>query len=73
MHSAKTSDFVSDGYCNLVKAIDEEVRRTVDARYADEWYASGLFKRWRLQRKMDREVQAIVSEAVSKVSSKALF
>ncbi len=73
MKSQERSSIVSNGYCNLVKGFEEVARREIEEKYADEWDASGLFKRWRLQRLMDREVQAIVNKSMPKVSSEAIF
>ena len=48
-------------------------RRIVEEKYADEWNASGIIRRWKLQRKMDAEVAAIVAESIPEVSPDAMF
>ncbi|MCA9159035.1 MAG: hypothetical protein KDA51_07000 [Planctomycetales bacterium] len=72
-HSVQSSGFVDGGFTNLVCGFELEARRVVEEKYADEWNASGLLHRWRLQRKMDEEIAKLVEEKMPNVSSRALF
>uniref|UniRef100_UPI00193F2EBF hypothetical protein n=1 Tax=Roseiconus lacunae TaxID=2605694 RepID=UPI00193F2EBF len=67
------SGFVADGYERLISAVESDARQIVEAKYADEWNASGLLRRWNLQRKMDAEISAMVAEMMPDVSPDALF
>ena len=71
--TGKQSGFVAGGMQNLVRGVEVDVRRIVEAKYADEWNSSGLLRRWRLQRKMNREIAALVTELMPNVSPEALF
>lgn len=71
--SISNSGFVSGGYGNLMSGVESEARQIIEEKYADEWNASGLLHRWRLQRKMDREIAELVVEMMPEVSPKALF
>ena len=68
-----SSGFVADGYERLVNAHEIDARRIVEAKYADEWNASGIVRRWKLQRKMDAEIAEIVARSVPDVSLETLF
>ena len=72
-HLYAESGIVADGYKRLVSAYELEARRIVEAKYAHEWNASGIVRRWRLQRKMDAEIAAIVAESMPDVSPDAKF
>lgn len=65
--------FVAGGYDNLVKGCESEFRRIVEEKYAGEWNASGVVRRFFLRRKMDREVAELVAESMPTVSQEALF
>ncbi|TWU43570.1 hypothetical protein Poly51_63300 [Rubripirellula tenax] len=67
------SGIVADGYDRLVSAVESDARRIVEAKYADEWNASGMLRRWKLQRQMDTETAAIVAATMPDVSPDALF
>jgi hypothetical protein len=45
----------------------------VESKYAEEWNASGIVRRWVLQRQMDAEIAAIVAETMPDVSPDAMF
>jgi hypothetical protein len=62
------SGFVAGGFGNLLSGVESEARRIIEEKYADEWNASGLLHRWRLQRKMDREIAELVAETMPEVS-----
>ena len=67
------SGIVAYGYSNLVAGVDSDARRTVEAKYADEWNAAGLIRRYKLQRIMNAEIRKLASELMPKVSPKAMF
>ena len=67
------SGFVAGGYERVVAGVESEARRVVESKYADEWNASGIFKRWKLQRKMYAEIAALIAEKMPDVSAQALF
>ena len=71
--SQTQSGFIVGGYANLVKGYDSEQRRIVEDKYAAEWNASGLLRRFFLQRKMNREIAKLVADEMSNVSQEALF
>ena len=67
------SGIVSGGYGRLVRGVELEARRIVEEKYADEWNASGWFRRRRLRREIEREILELVAEMIPKVSGEALF
>ncbi|TWU51495.1 hypothetical protein [Rubripirellula reticaptiva] len=69
----RESGFVVDGHDRLTAAVESDARLIVEAKYADEWNASGLIRRWKLQRKMDAEISVLVAEMMPDVSPDALF
>ncbi|MCC9602227.1 hypothetical protein LOC67_16855 [Stieleria sp. JC731] len=71
--TGRESCFVAGGYDRLFSAVESDARQIVEAEYADEWNASGLIRRWKLQRKMDAEISVIVAEIMPDVSPAALF
>jgi hypothetical protein len=70
---SESSGFVSDGFERAVDGIELEVRTEVEAKYAVEWKASRLFKRWLLRQRMKREITARIIERSAHISDKALF
>ncbi len=48
--------FVVDGCDRARKALRSEIRRQVEAEFAEAWTASGWFRRWWLRRKIRAEV-----------------
>ena len=64
---------MADGCDRLISAVESDARKVVEAKYADEWNASGLIRRWKLQRKMDAEISAIVAKTMPDVSPDAMF
>ena len=44
--------FVADGWDRARKALRGEIRRQVEAEFAEAWTASGWFRRWWLRRKI---------------------
>ena len=70
---ASSSGFVHGGYERAIAAIEAQVRPEVEQKYADEWNASGLIKRWFLLRRMEREIAALVCERVKHISPYSLF
>ncbi len=71
--AGRESAFVADGYDRLISAVESDARKIVGKKYADEWNASGLIRRWNLRRKMDAEISAIVAETMPDVSPDAKF
>ncbi|TWT85091.1 hypothetical protein CA13_65730 [Planctomycetes bacterium CA13] len=71
--TGRESGFVADGHDRLIASVESDARRIVEAKYADEWNASGLVRRWKLQRKMDAEIGVLVAEMTPDVSPDALF
>ena len=68
-----SSGIVVNGYSNLVFGVDSEARRTVEAKYAEEWNAAGLVRRWKLQRKMNAEIEELAAKLMPEVSPDAMF
>lgn len=64
---------VVNGYSNLVSGVDSEARRTVEAKYADEWNAAGFVRRWKLQRMMNVEIPELAAKLMPEVSPDAVF
>lgn len=64
---------VVNGYANLVSGVESEARRTVEAKYADEWNAAGLLRRWKLQRIMNAEIEELVAKLMPEVSPNTTF
>ena len=71
--SKQGSGIVCGGYSNLVNGVEVEARRIVEEKYAEEWNAANLIQRWRLQRKMEREIAELVADLMPDVSPEALF
>lgn len=71
--SGRESGIVVNGLSNLVAGVDAEARRTVEAKYADEWNSMGWARRWKLQRVMNSEIQELVDQSMARVSSQAVF
>jgi hypothetical protein len=69
----KSSDFVADGFERLLAAIEAEVRPEIEQRYADEWNASGIFRRWFLLRRIEREIADRVRERSTHISPDSRF
>lgn len=67
------SGIVANGYSNLVSGVESEARRTVEAKYADEWNAASLVRRWKLQRMMNHEIEELAAKLMPKVSPDAMF
>lgn len=67
------SSIVENGFDRAWAAVEAEVRREVEARYALEWGTAGLMQRWRLRRRMQREIQERVRERMNPISAYSLF
>ena len=65
--------FVVDGYKRALAAIEKEIRPVVERKYADEWTSARFIRRWRLRRKIEREIAVIVSKRSARISSDAIF
>ena len=76
-HQSPASDprpgIVADGYRRLASCVESDARCIVEAKYADEWNASGFVQRLALKRKMKAEISDIVTETLPDVSPDALF
>ena len=70
---ANGSSIVENGFERVWAAVSAEVRRDVEAKYAPEWNVSGLLKRWRLQRRIKREIAERVRERMNPISESSLF
>ncbi|TWU17916.1 hypothetical protein [Allorhodopirellula heiligendammensis] len=68
-----TAAFVVDGRRRLLSGIDAEVRREIEQNNAEEWNASGLWQRWFLLRRMDRETAEGIAKRAADVSPNSLF
>jgi len=64
---------VAGGNRNLVTGVEDDARREVEARYADQWNAAGLAQRWKLKRQMNAEISELVAKNMPDVSPDALF
>ena len=71
--NSRRSAFVADGYDRLVDGVESEARRIVEAKYSAQWNSSGIFARWRLQRKMKAEIADLADKMMPDVSSEAQF
>ncbi len=67
------SGIVANGYSNVAAGVDSDARRLVEAKYADEWNAASLVRRWKLQRLMDAEIAELAAKLMPNVSPEALF
>ena len=67
------NNFVADGYERALERIEADVRREIEGKYADEWNASGLVKRWFLLRRIDREIAEGVAERSQHISPTSMF
>jgi hypothetical protein len=56
------SDFLADGCNRAWKALEPEIRRQVEAEYAEAWKASGLLRRWFVRRRIEAEVRRRLTE-----------
>jgi hypothetical protein len=65
--------FVADGYDRAIAGVEVEIRPMVEQKYADEWNASGLIKRWLLLRRIEREIGELVAERAKHISPDSLF
>ncbi len=70
---SESTGFVSDGFERALDGIELEVRAEIEAKYADEWNTSRLFKRWLLRQRIKREIAACVIQRSAHISDKALF
>lgn len=70
---SRTSGFIVDGYERAIKAFKAEVRVAVEQKYADEWNASGMVKRWRMRRMIERKIADGVAKRSRQVSRDSLF
>ena len=68
-----SNGFVVDGYERALHGIESEVRPEIEQKYADEWNASGLIKRWMLSRRIEKEIRILVSERSRHISPEALY
>ena len=68
-----SSGIVVNGYSNLVSGVKSEARRTIEAKYADEWNVAGLIRRWKLQRMMNAEIEELAAKLMPEVSPDAMF
>jgi hypothetical protein len=68
-----SNGFVVDGFERAIDGIEAEIRPGIERKYADEWNASGLIRRWILSRKMEKEVMVLVAERSKHISPDALF
>jgi len=71
--SSESTAFVEDGYERVCDAIEADIRPEIERKYADEWNASGLVKRWFLLRRIEREISARVAEQSQHISPTSLF
>lgn len=68
-----TNGFVADGYRRAINGIEATIRTEIEQKYADEWNAVGLVKRWFLSRRIDGEVRILVAERSKHISADSLF
>jgi hypothetical protein len=69
----RSSNIVADGYERALDGIEAEVRLEIEDKYANQWNSSGLFKRWLLLRRIEREVVDRVAERAAHISPDSLF
>jgi hypothetical protein len=68
-----SNGFVVDGYERAIDGIEAQIRPEIEEKYADEWNASGLIKRWILSRKIEKEIMLLVAERSKHISTDSLF
>ena len=68
-----STDFVADGYERALDGVEADVRPEIERKYADEWNAAGLVKRWFLLRRIEREISERVAERSQHISPTSLF
>lgn len=71
--SVNRSMFVVGGYRRLLLALEADVRPEVEEEYADRRNAANCFRRWFLDREIEREVTRRVEERSKLVSPESLF
>ena len=54
--------FVANGQQNAWVEMEPSIRAEVEQEFAEEWNASGIIRRWFLQRKIDVEVTRRLEE-----------
>lgn len=64
---------MADGFERALDGIEAEVRPEIEQKYANEWNASGIVRRWFLSRRMEREIADIVAERSRHISAESLF
>lgn len=67
------SGIVANGYSNVAAGVDSEARRLVEAKYADQWNAASLARRWKLRRLIDAEITELAAKLMPNVSPESLF
>jgi len=71
--SLESTNIVADGYERALDGIEAEVRPEIERKYADKLNASGLFKRWFLLRRIEREISECVVARSRHITSTTLF
>ncbi len=67
------SGIVANGYSKLVAGVGSEARGIIEAKYADEWNAASLARRWKLQRIINAEIAELAAKLMPNVSPEAPF
>jgi hypothetical protein len=67
------SGFVVDGYKRAIDGIESDIRPEIEEKYAAEWNAAGVIKRWILSRKIEKEIRYLAAKKASHISPDALF
>lgn len=67
------SNFVRGGRRRARKGIERELRSQVEGKYAEEWNASGIFRRLLLWRRIGREVKAGAAAKAYQAPPDALY
>lgn len=73
IRTPESTDFIAGGFERALDAIEAEVRPEIERKYADQWNASGLFKRRSLLRRIEREISERVAQRSQHISSTSLF
>ena len=70
---SKSTALVANGHQRVLDGIKADVRPEIEHKYAVQWNASGLIKRWFLRRRIEREIANCIAERSAHISPDSLF
>jgi len=69
----KSIALVANGHQRALDGIEADVRPEIEHKYAGQWNASGLVKRWFLRRRIEREITDCIAERSAHISPDSLI